>query len=93
MKPLHQSRKAWIAIITLALNGIVVLATERAGRPDLQALGLQIVTLLGGILIAAFGAADHGKEASMARDARWAPLLREKAEAEVVPDDDEEVDE
>lgn len=82
--PLYKSRKAIVAVITLALNGIVVLATERANRPDLQAFGLQVVTLLGSILIAALGLAGAGKEAAR---------ITAEAETVVVPDDDEEVDE
>ena len=64
MKPLLKSRKALIALLTLLLNALVVALTEHYGRPDLRDLGLQCVTLVGGLLLAAFGLADHGKEAA-----------------------------
>ena len=54
MKPIWKSRKVWIAVIAL-LAVVVAHATGNPGMAD-------TITLLGGVLVAAFGLGDMGKE-------------------------------
>jgi len=61
MKPIWKSRKVWIAVVAL----IAVVVAQASGNPGMA----DTITLLGGILVAAFGLGDMGKEGAALKSA------------------------
>ena len=63
MKPWHQSKKLWTAVITAVCAIVVAVVGDHLGKPELANTLTVAISAIGAVLIAGFAAADHGKVA------------------------------